>query len=173
MQFFSGFSISGEEYLLEEYLNSSIYSISGFSYGAIKALEVAKKSLASGKRVDSLQLISPAFFQLYDEKFKRVQKVAYSKNADIYLKKFLDTCFYPYQKKILQNKKHTLEELDELLYYRWNIDDLKELVKQGVKIEVYLGGKDSVIDAIGAKEFFLKVATVTYIKDANHFLQTN
>ncbi|WP_324170410.1 pimelyl-ACP methyl ester esterase BioV [Sulfurimonas sp.] len=172
MQFFSGFSISKEEYLLEDFLNTSAYTISGFSYGAIKAFQEAKKKLASRQRVDTLQLLSPAFFQSKDEKFKRLQKRAYSKNKIIYLKQFLNSCFEPYEKKIVQNRVSNLEELDELLFYIWSLDELKKLQEQGVKIEVYLGGKDSIVDALSAKEFFLEVATVTYIKDANHFLQT-
>ncbi len=173
MQFFSGFSISNEEYLLEDFLNTSAYTISGFSYGAIKAFKKAKEELASGKRVDTLQLLSPAFFQSKDEKFKRLQKRAYAKNEIIYLKQFLNSCFEPYEKKIVQNRASNLEELDELLFYEWNLDELKKLEEQGVKIEVYLGGKDSIVDAYSAQEFFLEVATVTFIKDANHFLQIN
>jgi hypothetical protein len=46
-------------------------------------------------------------------------------------------------------------------------------VQRGINIEVYLGGEDKIIDVTGAREFFLEVATVTYIKDANHFLLTN
>jgi hypothetical protein len=62
--------------------------------------------------------------------------------------------------------------LSALLYYRWNIEKLRELQEKGVSIEIYLGEKDSVIDVAGAREFFLEVGTVTYIKNANHFLQT-
>ena len=63
------------------------------------------------------------------------------------------------------------EELKELLEYEWSMHMFRTLQKKGVKIEVYLGGKDKIIDAKGAYDFFLDVATVTYIKDANHFLQ--
>jgi len=57
------------------------------------------------------------------------------------------------------------------LYYEWDIEILEKIVSTGVKIEVYLGSKDAIIDLNSAREFFLKVATVTYIKEANHFLQ--
>ena len=63
MLFFSGFSLTREEYLFDEYLNSSSYCVSGFSYGAIKAFKDVQKRLESAKRVDTLQLISPAFFR--------------------------------------------------------------------------------------------------------------
>jgi len=173
MLFFNGFSLVREEYLFEEFLNKSEYCVSGFSYGAIKAFNYAKRQLESGKRVDTLQLISPVFFQTKSAKFKRLQMLAYSKNRLEYIKQFIDSCFYPYEKKIVEYKKSTKDELEELLNYEWNLEELQKLVNQGVKLEVYLGGKDSIIDVEGAREFFLEVATVTYIKDANHFLQTN
>jgi hypothetical protein len=42
---------------------------------------------------------------------------------------------------------------------------------KGVRIEVYLGLDDQVIDVEGAREFFLPYATVTSIRRGNHFLQ--
>jgi hypothetical protein len=173
MQFYSGFSLKNEEYLFDKYLNRSAYCVSGFSYGAIKAFNYAKKQLASGKRVDTLQLLSPAFFQTKDTKFKRLQMLSHSKDRLQYMKHFIDSCFDPYEKKIVEFKKSTSEELDELLSYEWDLEELQKLVAKGVRIEVYLGGKDKIIDVEGARELFLEVASVTYIKEANHFLQLN
>lgn len=171
MHFFSGFSLKNESYLLDEYLNKSDYSVAGFSYGAIKAFNYAKEQLASGKRIDTLQLVSPVFFQRYAAKFKKLQLLAYTKNELAYMSQFMNSCFEPYEKKIIEHKQTTKQELEELLNYEWSLDELVELVDEGIKIEVYLGEKDKIIDVEGAKEFFLEVATVTYIKDANHFLQ--
>ena len=173
MLFFSGFSLQNEEYLFDEYLNRSAYAVSGFSYGSIKAFDNVKEQLRAGKRVDTLQLISPAFFQTKDAKFKRLQMLAYSKDERTYISQFIDACFYPHEKKIVEYKKTTSDELEELLNYEWDLKELQKLVDKGLKIEVYLGEKDSIIDVEGAREFFLQVATVTYIKDANHFLQTS
>ncbi|WP_373002483.1 pimelyl-ACP methyl ester esterase BioV [Sulfurimonas sp.] len=173
MQFFSGFSLQNESYLFDEYLNRSEYSVVGFSYGAIKAFNYAKEQLESGKRIDTLQLISPAFFQRHAVKFKKLQLLAYTKNELTYMNQFMNSCFDPYEKKIVEHKKTTKEELAELLNYEWNLQELQELVDKGIKLEVYLGEKDKIIDVAGAKEFFLQVATVTYIKEANHFLQIN
>jgi hypothetical protein len=173
MQFFSGFSLQNESYLLDEYLNKSEYSVVGFSYGAIKGFDYVKDQLASGKRIDTLQLISPAFFQRKAQKFKKLQLLAYTKNELAYMSQFMNLCFDPYEKKIVEHKQTTKEELEKLLHYEWDLDALQELVDKGVKLEVYLGEKDNIIDVTGAKELFLQVATVTYIKDANHFLQTN
>ena len=172
MKFYSGFSLKNEEYLFGDFIKSSEYTICGFSYGAIKALEAIKKALDEGKRVDTLQLFSPAFFQITDEKFKRLQLMSYKKNQEIYLKQFISSCFEPFEKKIVEHSSTTADELRELLEYEWNLDDFKELMKRGITIEVYLGGQDKIIDSNAAKELFLEIATVTYIKDANHFLQT-
>ena len=173
MKFYSGFSLKSEEYLFSELIKKSEYTICGFSYGAIKALKATQEALAKSNRVDTLQLFSPAFFQNKDEKFKRLQLMSYKKNQEIYLKQFISSCFEPYENKIVEHTETTIDELRELLEYEWNLDDFKELIERGVIIEVYLGGKDKIIDVNAAKELFLEVSTVTYIKDANHFLQLN
>jgi len=173
MKFFSGFSLKNEEYFFEPYINRSEYAICGFSYGAIKAFENAEKLLREGKRVDRLQLISPAFFQSKDEKFKRLQLMAYRKNEDEYLRQFINACFLPYERREVEHSVTVLEELEELLYYEWSRVRLEALSKAGVTIEVYLGSADQIVDVTVAKEFFLDIATVTYIKDGNHFLLTD
>jgi len=173
MLFFSGFSLRDENYLFSDFINKSQFSICGFSYGAIKALKYTKEQLALGKRIDTLQLLSPAFFQMKSEKFKRLQMLSYAKDKDAYMKQFIGGCFYPFDKKQLLHVETKREELSELLSYEWDMKELQSIVNKGVKIEVYLGGKDAIIDVKSAREFFLQVATVTYIKDANHFLQTN
>jgi len=173
MQFFSGFSLQKESYLFKDYINDTKYTVVGFSYGAIKAYEYVQKTIAAKKRVDTLQLLSPAFFQTKNAKFKRLQLLSYSKGEIVYLKQFIKLCFDPYEKKIVEQKKSTKKELEELLNYEWDLDELDNLVQKGVKIEVYLGENDKIIDVEGAREFFTKVSTVTYIKEANHFLQTS
>ncbi len=173
MKFYSGFSLKNESYLFDEYTSKSEYTACGFSYGAIKAFKYTQKQLACGKRIDTLQLFSPAFFQTKDVKFKRLQLMSYKKNEDAYLRQFIESCFFPHAKKIVEHTNTKAEELEELLAYEWDLKELEELVHKGVKIEVYLGSEDKIIDVEQARELFLKVATVTYIKNANHFLQTN
>jgi hypothetical protein len=172
MVFSSGFSLKNEQTFFKEYINTSQYCVCGFSYGAIKAFEYVKEQLTCGKRVDRLQLLSPAFFQTKSTKFKKLQLMGYRKDKNRYLKDFLDLCFFPYSKRGTEHYETNVDELEELLNYKWDIEELKIFAKNGIKIEVYLGGKDKIIDVKRAKEFFLEVATVTYIKDANHFLQT-
>ncbi|QOY55793.1 pimelyl-ACP methyl ester esterase BioV [Candidatus Sulfurimonas marisnigri] len=173
MKFFSGFSLNNEMYLFKSFINTSEYSICGFSYGSIKALEHVKQQLECSSRVDTLQLFSPAFFQTKNEKFKRLQLLSYSKNTDQYIRQFIDLCFSPHEKKIVELINSKKEELEELLKYEWDLQELKNISQKGVKIEVYLGSEDKIIDVCGAREFFLQIATVTYIKSANHFLQIN
>jgi len=173
MKFFSGFSLQNEEYLFEEYINASAYTVCGFSYGAIKALDYVKKQIELGNRVDKLQLFSPAFFQTKGKKFKKLQLMGYKKDKINYMKSFLSLCFKPYEQKIIQNYETEYSELDELLNYDWSLQDFKYLINKGLHVEVYLGGEDKIIDVEGAREFFLQVSTVTYIKNANHFLQIN
>jgi hypothetical protein len=173
MQFFSGFSLANEAELFREYIDTSAYNVCGFSYGAIKAFQQTQEFIIQGKRVDRLQLFSPAFFQTKSEKFKRLQLLAYSKNEQQYLEQFREACFSPYKKQNISSSITTKEQLEELLSFEWSINELLALEKKGVVIEVYLGAKDMIIDPQGAREFFVQCSCVSYIKDANHFLQTN
>jgi hypothetical protein len=154
MRFFSGFSLRDEAYLFEDILDPSIYSVAGFSYGAIKALEYVKTQLEKGNRVDRLQLLSPAFFQTKSAKFKRLQLLSYTKNQAAYLESFLTACFSPYPPQQLSYRATSKEQLQELLEYEWCLEDLLKLERAGVIVEVYLGSEDNIIDAPKAKEFF-------------------
>ena len=171
MQFYSGFSLQNEEHFFDAYLERSEYTIAGFSYGALFAMNAVLDSLERGRRIDRLQLFSPLFFQTKDAKFKRLQLMSYKKNRTAYLKQFISGCFSPYEVQKLEHRETEYEELQELLEYEWSLESLQRIEHSGVEIEVYLGGADAIIDVVGAREFFLQVATVTYIKEANHFLQ--
>ena len=171
MQFFSGFSLQNDAHFFREFMQESDLCVCGFSYGAIKAFEYTQQLLKEGKRVDTLQLFSPAFFQSKDVKFKRLQTMSFKRSADAYIEQFIASCFLPYDVGDVTLAQGSLEELNELLHYEWDKNALKELASTDVVIEVYLGGEDRIIDVNAAREFFLEVATVTYIKEANHFLQ--
>ncbi len=173
MKFFSGFSLKNDEDFFKEYIDYSEYNVCGFSYGSILAFEYVKEQLLKGKRIDRLQLFSPAFFQTKSSKFKRLQTTAFNKNRKIYLKSFIKSCFLPYVEKDIQLSSSSSKELENLINFEWSIDELLQLENKGVNIEVYLGGEDNIVDSKEAREFFIYVSTVTYIKQANHFLQTN
>ncbi len=168
MEFFHGFALADEAHFFEAYRDSGDFCISGFSYGAIKAFQAA---LASEKRVDKLQLFSPAFFQNSDSKFKRLQLMGYKKNSAKYIETFTRNCFLPHGIQAVSYGEHTLAELDELLNFVWQEDDIRALAAKGTKIEVYLGSDDQISDVPSAYAFFKPFSTVTLIKGANHFLQ--
>ncbi len=167
-KYFSGFCFKNESELFDEYIINNDFTISGFSYGAIKAFEEA---LSTTKRVDKLQLFSPAFFQNFDDKFKRTQLMYFKKDANAYCHNFLSNVIYPLQIDISKYfELGTAEQLEELLNYNWSEEKLQKLVDKGTKIEVYLGGVDKIIDSSKAKDFFKNFATVYYIKEKGHLL---
>lgn len=168
MRFYSGFSLEGEQSFFTPYLADTSYTVAGFSYGAIKAL---KDVLASHQRVDRLQLLSPAFFQEREEKFRRLQLMGHKRDRSTYIKTFIQGCFRPYAVASgLSFVETTVEELEELLYYVWEPKSLEKIASRGTRIEVYLGGEDQVVDAEAARHFFKAYADVYLIKRANHFL---
>lgn len=170
MIYYSGYSLKNDARFFKKYLSNSDYSVAGFSYGAIKAFEYAYKHQG---RIDLLQLFSPAFFQSQKEAFKKLQLRAYEKNRSAYIEQFIQNCFLPYQRKELDYFEGSKEELEELLYYEWDSSKLLELLDRGVRIEIYFGESDKIIDVKSAESFFKPFATLHTIKDANHFLLKN
>jgi hypothetical protein len=169
MMFYSGFSFKNESMAFSTWLKDDTYTVAGFSYGAIKAFEHV---CASGERVDTLQLFSPAFFQDKPSAFKRMQQLGYKKDPGNYIEQFTSLCFQPLAVQGgLERTQTSARELQELLEYEWDEDELQALVQRGVDIEVYLGGNDAVINSKAAREFFVPHATVYYINRANHFLE--
>lgn len=168
MRYFNGFCLSGEEALFEPYLIKSDFTVAGFSYGAILAFEYA---LTCKERIDTLQLFSPAFFQNKEAKFKKLQTLFFAKDPDAYCQTFLNNialpshiCMKPFF------KQDTAKALEHLLYYRWHEEKLSSLHERGVRIEVYLGADDAIIDALTCKDFFTPFAEVYYIKRVGHIL---
>jgi len=168
MRFYSGFALSEDQCFFDPYLNHSDYTVAGFSYGAIKAAEYAANAR---DRIDTLQLFSPAFFQTKKESFRRLQMGGYIKDSERYLEKFLTSCFAPAPVSPITWGSNDAQSLQELLYYEWKPELLETIRSKGIRIEVYLGLEDQVVDVAGAREFFLPYATVTSIRRGNHFLQ--
>ena len=167
-RYFSGFCFVNESELFDEYLEKNDFTVCGFSYGAIKAFE---EVLNRNTRVDKLQLFSPAFFQTFDDKFKRMQLMFFKKDANAYCENFLKNISSPTNQDISKYfNQGTIEELEELLNYEWSNEKLQKLVEKGTKIEVFLGSVDKIIDSAKAKEFFKDFATVYYIKEKGHLL---
>lgn len=169
MIYYSGFCLKEDDGFFENFIDDSTYTVCGFSYGAIRAFEYALKS---DQRVDKLQLFSPAFFQTKGERYYKMQLGAFSSDPKSYLRLFLDNCFSP----ALNDDSAVVdmgsyEELKALLYYVWEKDKIKKLLSKGVEIEVYLGGKDKIIDASKAFEFFSELVHTEFLKDAGHLLK--
>lgn len=147
-RYFSGFCFENESELFSEYLIKNDFTVSGFSYGAIKAFEEVYNS---NQRVDRLQLFSPAFFQTQDKKYKRMQLMFFNKDANAYCENFLKNVVSPTNTNISKYfSMGTAQELEELLNYEWSEEKLQELVNRGTKIEVYLGSEDKIIDSLKA-----------------------
>ena len=167
-KYFSGFCFFEESELFKDYIIQNDFTVSGFSFGAIKAFE---EVLNSNNRVDKLQLFSPAFFQTKDEKFKRTQVMYFKKDANAYCQTFLSNVLSPLDLDISKYfKLGSIEELQELLYYEWSEEKLQKLLDKGTKIEVYLGANDKIVETLSAKDFFVNFATVYYIKEKGHLL---
>lgn len=170
MRYFNGFGLNGEDTLFKEIINSSEYCVSGFSWGAQRAFEYAYDS---DKRIDILQLISPAFFQNKNESFIRQQLRFFKKDANSYRDNFIKNCAYPSKVDLKEFSIDTkLESLEELLKYKWDEDKLKEILERGVKIEVYLGDEDIIIDTKEALEFFKPFGEIYYFNNAGHILRS-
>lgn len=168
-KYYSGFCLQNESLWFEEFLLSSQFNLSGFSFGATKAFEAA---LNATSRVDTLQLFSPAFFQDKDKKYKRMQLMFFKKDALTYCQNFLQNIASPSSQDTSEYfVEGSYEELDALLHYEWSEEKLQALVDKGTKIEVYLGAEDKIIDAQKAKDFFVNYATVYYLKNCGHILK--
>jgi pimeloyl-ACP methyl ester carboxylesterase len=170
MRFFSGFSLDGESELFDFWTTRSSVEVVGFSYGAIKALEY---TFSQDVRVDRLILLSPAFFNDRDEKFKRLQLIHFKRDKRSYIDNFLRNISHGSDidmKRYL--KEGSFEELKELLYYNWSEKKIKTIIESGVNVEVVIGGEDKIVNSLEALEFFKDLTTTYFIKDANHILQT-
>ncbi len=168
MRFYSGFSLVEDRQFFQEYLINSSYCVGGFSYGAIKAFEYV---LHTDRRIDRLQLFSPAFFQNRDARFKRLQLLGFTQDAENYIRQFTLNCCAPFKCKNITIKTGSYNQLQELLEYVWKRDALEQLRSRGVILEVYLGSEDAIIDVAAVKDFFQPFSTIYFINGASHLLQ--
>jgi surfactin synthase thioesterase subunit len=168
MKFFSGFCLKNDDILFDTFLDRGDFNIAGFSLGAIRALEYVQKCES---RVDKIQLISAAFFQDRNEKFKRVQLLNFRRDEDAYIENFLKNIAYPSKVDMRDYyKKGSIKDLELLLNYNYKRDMLRDIVDRGIKIELYLGEKDKIIDHKKVEEFFDEFATIYIIKNRGHIL---
>ncbi|BCD62451.1 hypothetical protein NitYY0826_C1327 [Nitratiruptor sp. YY08-26] len=172
MKYFSGFGFKNEKVLFLSYLQRGDFVVAGFSRGAQKAVQEALAMIEQGKRVDTLQLLSPAFFNYLSKEQKHKEILTFVKNKDAYLHFFYKKVLYPAKIDVDRFKTEaSLGELKELLLYEWKQEDLELLQESGVAIEVYLGAQDKIVNADKAKEFFTPFAQVYLINNAGHLLR--
>lgn len=168
MKYFNGFSLRGEETLFEAYTSKSEYCVSGFSYGAQKALEYAYTYKG---RIDKLILLSPAFFQSQKSSFIRTQLRYFKADEAAYVKTFLENVSFPSTSSLeTYLEVGTAEELESLLTYVWDEEKILSLKNRGVEIEMFFGKKDKIIDAQSALDFFTPLCTTYTLKDSGHLL---
>jgi len=165
MRFYSGFGFWNEKELFKEYLDESEFCVAGFSYGAQKALI---DTVHTNKRVNKLQLLSPAFFPK-NPKFAKLQINAFKKDKNSYIQKFIENVKYP---KEIELDKYLDEcefyQLEEMFEFNWG---LIEYAKQkNIDIEVFIGQKDKIIDVENAVKFFKNYSKVYFIKEVGHLL---
>ena len=167
MKYFSGFSLRGESQLFSRYIDDSDFLVVGFSYGAQLAFEHVYSKPQD--RIDRLILISPAYFQEEKSSFTRTQLRYFEHNKEAYVDQFLKNVSYPNTIE-LDRYLHlgSSDELKSLLTYRWSADKIEELIDRGVEIEVFLGGKDRIIDSQKAFKFFSNLTTTYLIKESGH-----
>jgi len=166
MRFYSGFCLWNEKELFSDYLDNSEFCVAGFSFGAQKAVIDA---VHTKKRVDKVQLISPAFFK-NSSKFKKLQLNGFKKDKKSYIKTFIENIQYPSQFDVSKYIDDcNVEELEEMFNFNWGlIEYLKD-----VKIEIFIGSEDKIIDVEGALKFFKNYGDVYFIKGVGHLLKGN
>jgi len=168
MKYFNGFALKNEEHFFREYLVDGELTVAGFSYGAQKAFEYVYQSQ---KRIDRLILLSPAFFQNKKLSFIRTQLRYFKTDQQAYVEQFLKNVAFPSDIKLEDNVVGgTSDELKDLLSYAWDRDKILELQKRGVEIEVFLGGKDKIVDINDSFDFFSDITTTYFFKELGHIL---
>jgi esterase/lipase len=164
MRYYSGFCFWDERELFGEYLDEGEFCVAGFSYGAQKALIDA---VHTHKRVDKLQLISPAFFT-FNQKAINLQLKSFQTNKQNYIQTFLTNVIYPTNRDISKYiDECEYEQLEELFSFNWNL--IHHLDKR-IKLEVFIGEKDKIINVKQAVKFFKSFGEVYVLKDKGHLL---
>ena len=174
MKFFSGFCVNIDKNFFSEYLEDNEFVVAGFSYGAQKAVDYI---LNTSKRIDKLQLLSPAFFN-YPQKIIDLNIKAFKKDKNSYIKNFLSKAGIDKWKmengewRINEDTIQICECTDKDLYKLFTFDWEKIEKIKDIKIEVFLGEYDRIIALKKAYEFFRNFSDIYYIKKANHFLRS-
>jgi len=165
--FYSGFCLHGEERLFDSYLPAFGDFMAGFSYGSIDAT----KRAIEDKSVKSLILLSPAYYSHKDEEFKKAQLCAFEADPALYKLKLLKKSGLKEEEGELYGRDGTADELKDLLFFDWSSVGLSELADRGVRIEVFIGSNDRVVEPEASAEFFGQFAKIYMLENKNHILR--
>lgn len=170
-EFFGGFALKDDLNLFANLLTNfgitlNQYDVCGFGYGSKRALDYV---LNCNSRINRLILLSPAFFNNKDSAFLDSQIEYFSKNKELYLKYFYENIGFDGLYRF--NSDVSVRDLRAFFEFSFNEVDLFRICNKGIKIIVFLGGKDRIVDSIDAMEFFKNFGIVYFIKEANHLLR--
>ena len=91
---------------------------------------------------------------------------------DRYIEQFLKNLSYPSNVNLKQYLSiGTFEELNSLLSYIWNRNRVLELINREITIEVFIGGKDKIVNSIDSFNFFSNITTTYLLKNLGHILR--
>ncbi|WP_104749622.1 pimelyl-ACP methyl ester esterase BioV [Helicobacter cynogastricus] len=175
--YFSGFGFANESWLFGWILEKCTrYDVAGFSYGATRALEYAYEQVKQEKRVQRLVLIAPCMLAHKSQAFKNLQLKAYQQNPQAYMQAFFEKIGWSAllaQDPNLEHYTHlgSLEDLQNLLNYHYAPEKLEFLCAKGVRLEVFIGLEDAIMDAKALCAFFRDYGCVWQFKGANHLLR--
>ncbi len=185
MLYFSGFGLQNERVLFEDLLRGGggPRTLAGFSLGAVQAFECAlggigssgssggggsNRSCTAAGGVRDLDLISPAFFMDKSAEFKRDEILRFERSRAGYMRAFYSKLGV---KDRAMQKMPAVQDLKLLLHYKWRAGDFAALKARGVRIRVFLGGADGIMNARAALEFFKPLCTVYFFKGKGHILR--
>lgn len=168
VKYFSGFCLHEEVSLFSEFIPQDEACIVGFSYGAIGATKFAQTTSNFFKK---LILLSPAFYCHTTDEFKVQQLQNFVENPELYALKLLKKTGFDESYRSKFGVIGTSDELKELLYFDWGAQKFDDLLKKNIKIEVFIGGQDRVVDPNASMNFFKNFSTVYCMKNKNHFLR--
>jgi hypothetical protein len=169
-KFYSGFYLHDEFDLFKDYIEKSDFIFSAFSYGCIRLLEDLN---SYDKRVDKIQLFSPAYFGDKDDKFKNMQLKMFEKNEKLYIENFLKNCAYPSEYNLINYVRPSLkDDLEKLLFFDWNEILFQKIFEKrpNLEIEIFLGEKDKIISSNIAADFFRRYGNVYFFKEVGHII---
>jgi pimeloyl-ACP methyl ester carboxylesterase len=141
--------------------------VAGFSYGAIGAIRHALQD----ESVKNLILLSPAYYTHKDREFKEAQLSAFEADPALYKLKLLKKSGLKEEEGELYGKDGVAEELRELLFFDWCSRDVASLVARGVRVEVFIGLGDRVVEPEPSSKFFDQFAKVYTLENKNHILR--